>query len=53
MKVLLLNGSPHKEGCTNTALCEVANVLNQKILKLKYFISEQMQFLLAEIVELV
>lgn len=24
MKVLLLNGSPHKQGCTYTALCEVA-----------------------------
>lgn len=23
MKVLLINGSPHKEGCTYTALCEV------------------------------
>lgn len=27
MKVLLVNGSPHKEGCTHTALCEVAQVL--------------------------
>ena len=24
MKVLMLNGSPHKEGCTYTALSEVA-----------------------------
>lgn len=29
MKVLLVNGSPHKEGCTHTALCEVATVLNE------------------------
>lgn len=29
MKVLLVNGSPHKEGCTYTALCEVAEALNQ------------------------
>ena len=29
MKVLLINGSPHKEGCTYTALCEVANTLNK------------------------
>lgn len=29
MKVLLVNGSPHKEGCTYTALCEVAEGLNQ------------------------
>ena len=29
MKVLLVNGSPHKEGCTSTALAEVGNALNQ------------------------
>lgn len=29
MKVLLVNGSPHKEGCTYTALCEVSGTLNQ------------------------
>ena len=28
MKVLLVNGSPHKEGCTYTALEEVARTLN-------------------------
>lgn len=27
MKVLMVNGGPHKEGCTYTALCEVAEVL--------------------------
>ena len=27
MKVLLINGSPHREGCTHTALCEVAKQL--------------------------
>ncbi len=27
MNVLLINGSPHKEGCTFTALCEVARAL--------------------------
>lgn len=27
MKVLLLNGGPHKEGCVHTALCEVAGAL--------------------------
>lgn len=32
MKVLLINGSPHKEGCTYTALCEVADTLNQEII---------------------
>lgn len=29
MKVLLVNGSPHKEGCTYTALCKVSDALNQ------------------------
>lgn len=29
MKVLLVNGSPEKEGCTYTALCEVAKALNE------------------------
>jgi multimeric flavodoxin WrbA len=28
MKVLLVNGSPNKKGCTYTALCEVENQLN-------------------------
>lgn len=30
MKVLLVNGSPHKEGCTYTALMEVASELNNE-----------------------
>lgn len=30
MKVLLVNGSPHKEGCTNTAITEVAETLNKE-----------------------
>jgi len=30
MKVLLVNGSPHKEGCTHTALTEVAKTLNEE-----------------------
>lgn len=29
MKVLLVNGSPHKNGCTYTALCEAAKTLNE------------------------
>ena len=29
MKVLLVNGSPHREGGTYTALCEVSEALNQ------------------------
>jgi len=30
MKVLLVNGSPHKEGCTYTALTEVAETLKRE-----------------------
>lgn len=30
MKVLLINGSPHKDGCTFTALSEIAKVLNEQ-----------------------
>ena len=30
MKALLINGSPHKEGCTFTALSEIANTLKKK-----------------------
>ena len=30
MKVLLLNGSPHKEGCTYTALTEIAKTLKEE-----------------------
>ena len=29
MKVLLVNGSPNKEGCTYTALCEIASALEK------------------------
>jgi len=29
MKVLLVNGGPHKEGCTYTALSEVVKELNK------------------------
>lgn len=30
MKVLLVNGGPHKEGCTYTALQEIAKTLNEE-----------------------
>jgi len=30
MKVLLLNGSPHKEGCTYTALTEISKTLKEE-----------------------
>lgn len=37
MKVLLINGSPHKEGCTYTALCEVSKALNNEGVETEIF----------------
>jgi multimeric flavodoxin WrbA len=37
MKVLLLNGSPHKAGCTFTALSEVASALEKNGVKTEIF----------------
>jgi multimeric flavodoxin WrbA len=37
MKVLLVNGSPHKKGCTFTALSEVAKTLNEEGVETKIF----------------
>lgn len=37
MKVLLINGSPHKEGCTYTALQEVAKGLEQNGVETQVF----------------
>lgn len=37
MKVLLINGSPHKEGCTFTALSEVATTLNNEGIETEIF----------------
>lgn len=37
MKVLLVNGSPHKEGCTYTALKEVSNTLNEERIETEIF----------------
>lgn len=37
MKVLLVNGSPHREGCTNTALGEVAKTLNSEGIETEIF----------------
>lgn len=37
MKVLLLNGSPHKNGCTYTALSEVARTLNENDIETEIF----------------
>ena len=37
MKVALVNGSPHKKGCTYTALCEVAKILNEEEIETEFF----------------
>lgn len=37
MKVLLVNGSPHKEGCTYTALEEVSKTLNEEKINTEIF----------------
>lgn len=37
MKVLLVNGSPHKNGCTYTALTEVAKTMNEEEIDTEIF----------------
>ncbi|MBQ4493396.1 MAG: flavodoxin family protein [Elusimicrobiaceae bacterium] len=37
MKVLLINGSPHKEGCTFTALSEIAKTLSKHQIEAEIF----------------
>ena len=37
MKVLLVNGSPHKEGCTYTALCEIQKTLTEEGIESEIF----------------
>lgn len=37
MKVILVNGGPHKEGCTYTALNEVAKTLNEEGIETENF----------------
>lgn len=37
MKVVLVNGGPHKEGCTYTALSEVAKTLNEEGVETEIF----------------
>jgi len=37
MKVLLVNGSPNKKGCTFTALCEVEKELNRQDIETEIF----------------
>ena len=37
MNVLLINGSPHQEGCTHTALLEVARTLEAEGIETEIF----------------
>ena len=37
MKVILIKGSPNKEGCTYTALCEIQKTLNQADIETEIF----------------
>ena len=37
MKVLLVNGGPHKSGCTYTALTEVEKTLNEEGIETEIF----------------
>lgn len=37
MKVLLVNGSPHKNGCTNRALQEVAHTFDENNVETEIF----------------
>lgn len=37
MNVLLVNGSPHENGCTYTALCEIKDVLEKNEIKTEIF----------------
>ncbi len=37
MKVILVNGSPHKNGCTYTALCEVAKTIEESGIQTEIF----------------
>jgi multimeric flavodoxin WrbA len=37
MNVLLVNGSPHQQGCTYTALCEVAETLKVEGIETEHF----------------
>ena len=37
MKVLLINGGPHREGCTHRALTEVAGALHESGIETEIF----------------
>lgn len=37
LKALSINGRPHQHGCTDTALCEVAKMLNEEGIATRIF----------------
>ena len=51
MKVLLVNGGPHKEGCTYTALSEVAKELNKEGIETEIFWNESNVYNFIKILE--
>lgn len=51
MKVLLVNGGPHKEGCTYTALSEVAKELNKEGIETEIFWNESNAYNFIKILE--
>ena len=50
MKVLLINGSPHKKGCTYTALHEVETTLQQNGIKTEMLLWVKRLFLVVLLV---
>lgn len=46
MKVLLVNGSPHKEGCTYTALTEIESSLKEEGLQVMRYLGRNMAWML-------
>lgn len=42
MRVLLVDGSSRKNGCTNAVLCEVEQVLNEEGIETEQFFTEYM-----------
>lgn len=41
MKVLLINGGPHSNGCTYTALHEIADTLKEEGIEAEIFLDRQ------------
>ena len=51
MKVLLVNGGPHKNGCVNTALEEVSKTLNEEGIETENILVGNQDHLLPQIWE--